>query len=295
MIEPKLRLAKESDKEAVLAFCENTWKDKKDFIGSFWDKWIADREGYLFVAAIDEIPVAIMKVDLLSNNEAWWKGLRVDPYYRRRGLSKVLDSHVTRYLVENNITISRTCVYSDNEIMVKIMTQRGREKVGSYLHYQAESITSENTQLIKLNLDDEDFIWSEITNFKILDRSQKFYTSLITKFKELTPELLKECLAKEKVWGLKQDNKLLSIAIESYSEFSSGKLFYIGYIDGTTKDSLTTLLYELRKLSYCKGYEIVRSIFPANDIFNTSLTLTNYQKLSETEAWIYQWKNSNDG
>lgn len=116
MIEAKVRLAKESDKEAVLAFCKNTWKNQKDFVEAFWDKWITDPEGRLFVTTIEDTPVAIIKVDIVSNFEAWWKAFRVDPYYRRQGLSKVLDSHVTQYLVENNITISRCCVYSDNEI-----------------------------------------------------------------------------------------------------------------------------------------------------------------------------------
>lgn len=291
MIEAKVRLAQKSDKEAVLAFCKNTWKNQKDFVEAFWDKWITDPEGCLFVATIEDTPVAIIKVDILSNFEAWWKALRVDPYYRRQGLSKILDSHVTRYLVENNIIISRCCVYSDNEIMVHIMSGREREKVGSYLHYQAEAINSQNIQLIELNLDDEDFIWSEIANFKLLDENQKLYASLITKFQKLTSELLKERLSKEKVWGLKQNNRLLSIAIESYSEIYSQELFYIGYIDGTTKESLNIILHELRKLAHCKGYKVVRSIFPSNNIFKTSLALANYRNLSETKALLYQWKN----
>ena len=287
-----MRLAQKSDKEAVLAFCQNTWKNQKDFVEAFWDKWLCDQKGYLFVATITDVPVAIIKIDIVSNLEAWWKALRVDSYYRRRGLSKILDSHVTHYLRENNINISRCCVYSDNEIMVDIMSKRGREKIGSYLHYQAESINSQNIQLIKFNLDDEDFIWSEISNFEILDENQKLYASLITKFQKLTTDLLKERLSQEKVWGLKQDNRLLSIAIESYSEVSSQELFYIGYMNAINKDKLALLLYELRKLAYSKGYKVVRSIFPSNDVFKTSLSIANYQKLIETEAWLYEWENS---
>lgn len=121
MIEAKVRLAQEYDKEAVLAFCQNTWKNQKDFVEAFWDKWLADPKGYLFVATITDVPVAIVKIDLVSNFEAWWKALRVDSCYRRRGLSNILDSHVTHYLRENNITISRCCVYSDNEIMSHLL------------------------------------------------------------------------------------------------------------------------------------------------------------------------------
>ena len=71
MTEAKVRLAEESDKKAVLAFCKNTWKNQKDFVETFWDKWITDPKGYLFVTTIGEIPVAIIKVDIVSDFEAW--------------------------------------------------------------------------------------------------------------------------------------------------------------------------------------------------------------------------------
>ena len=38
MTQFKVRFAKESDKETVLKFCENTWPDRKDYIHFVWDK-----------------------------------------------------------------------------------------------------------------------------------------------------------------------------------------------------------------------------------------------------------------
>ena len=67
MIEAKVRLAQKSDKEAVLAFCQILPNNQKDYIYLVWDRWITDPEGCLFVATIEDTPVAMIKVD--QNNQ----------------------------------------------------------------------------------------------------------------------------------------------------------------------------------------------------------------------------------
>lgn len=82
MTQFKVRFAKESDKETVLAFCQNTWTDSDDYIHLVWDEWLEDSQGKIFVVTtLDDIPIAIRRVVLLSENESWWEGFRVAPNY----------------------------------------------------------------------------------------------------------------------------------------------------------------------------------------------------------------------
>ena len=284
MTEPKVRLARESDKEAILAFCQKLPNNQKDYIPLVWDKWICDPSGHIFVVTIDDIPVAMERVVRMSDSEAWWEGLRVNPKYRGQGLSRLLESYMKHYLLENNISISRCSVLSNNQVMIDIMSRRGRRKIGSYAIYEAQPVDSQNTQLVQFGQDKFDSVWLLITksNFSTL------YASISDKCQELTKSQLRKRLVLGKVWGLQQDNQLLSIAVESPPAMSQSEL-WIGYVNGT-KNTLSVLLRELRKLASHRDYSIIGGFFPLNDVSPTPLSLAGYQKLEE-EFWVYQWQN----
>ena len=288
MTEPQIRLARESDKEPILAFCQILPNNQKDYIPLVWDKWIRDPSGCIFVVTIDDVPVAMERVVLMSDSEAWWEGLRVSPQYRGQGLSKILEFTINQYLVESGINISRCMILASNEIMADIMSKRGRKKVGNFDFYETDSINSPSTQLIKLNSNDLDYICSLVKNSNDLTLRQEIYVSYGGKWQEITVKELKKCLSLGKIWGLKKDDKLLSIAIESYSENSNEK-FWIGYVNGT-KNSLPTLLYELRKLAHSLGYTLVGGFFPCSEVLSVSFDLANYIKINQ--RWVYEWKNS---
>jgi GNAT superfamily N-acetyltransferase len=113
MAELKIRLAQASDKEAVLAFCQ---KLPDNYIPLVWDKWISDPKGLIFIVTIDDIPVAMERVLIVSKKEAYWEGLRVDPSYQDQGLSKILEACINQYLYKANICVSRCYLLSDNKV-----------------------------------------------------------------------------------------------------------------------------------------------------------------------------------
>jgi GNAT superfamily N-acetyltransferase len=285
--EVEIRLAQTEDKEAVLAFCQHTWEDRKDYIDQVWDKWLADEKGKIFVAVIDNQPVAMIRVVLMSEREAWWEGLRVDPRYRKRGLVKLLEASVERYLVAANINISRSAVLASNEIMNGIMIRRGRQKVGRYFWYVADSINSSPSQLKKLEISDFDSIWNLITTSPHFDREVCLYISRSAKWQELTAQNLTQRLVSGQAWGLKQDNHCQSMAIQSYLEGSNNSL-WIGYATGDN-NSFSTLLNELRSLAYCIGYPTVSGFFPQNSFVADALANAGYRKFDPEELWVYEW------
>src|SRR5215467_10217356 len=86
-----VRLAREDDREAVLAFCAHTWRDG-DYIQYVWDDWLNDTSGALLVATVTGKPVGLSHLRMMSLDEAWIEGVRVDTEMRRQGVARVLIS-----------------------------------------------------------------------------------------------------------------------------------------------------------------------------------------------------------
>ena len=286
MTEPKVRLVRKSDKEAILAFCQKLPNNQKDYIPLVWDKWICDPSGHIFVVTIDDIPVAMERVVRMSDSEAWKEGLRVAPRYRGLGISKILEFHINQYLIETNISTLRCCVYFKNKIMNTSLSKRGWVKVNRYSLYKAVDFDFTNKQYTKLKkLEQQEFntVWSLVND-------KDMYVSIGAKWQNLTSQELTKLIINERVWGFTQNNKLESIVIESKSETSTNK-FWFGYINGNSA-TFTSLLQELKKLAYQKNSEYIGGFLPLNETFTTSFYEAGYQLLDFENCWIYE-KNIN--
>jgi GNAT superfamily N-acetyltransferase len=79
-----IRPARAADREAVLAFCAQTW-DWGDYIGEVWEQWLADRAGVLVVGEVGGQIMGVDKLTFLAPGEAFFEGLRIAPAYRGRG------------------------------------------------------------------------------------------------------------------------------------------------------------------------------------------------------------------
>src|SRR5438477_7266508 len=87
----EVRPAREDDREPVLAFCARTWDDG-DYIQYVWDDWLADTSGALLVATLAGRPVGLTHLRMMSPDEAWIEGVRVNPETRRQGVARKLTS-----------------------------------------------------------------------------------------------------------------------------------------------------------------------------------------------------------
>src|SRR5437879_1326543 len=85
----EIRPARPEDRDAVLAFCTTTW-EWGDYIEEVWDDWLNNSQGLLLVATADGQPVGVAHILMLSETEAWFEGMRVDPNYRRQGIAGAL-------------------------------------------------------------------------------------------------------------------------------------------------------------------------------------------------------------
>ena len=71
----EVRPARPEDREAVLAFCQQTW-EWGDYLEYVWDEWLNNSQGKLFVATKDGQPVAVANMRMLNKTEAWFEGMR---------------------------------------------------------------------------------------------------------------------------------------------------------------------------------------------------------------------------
>src|SRR5579864_1207376 len=89
MSDLEVRRAREEDREAVLAFCQQTW-EWGDYIDRVWETWLNDEQGALLVALKEGQPVGVANIRMLNAQEAWMEGMRVDPAYRQQGIASAL-------------------------------------------------------------------------------------------------------------------------------------------------------------------------------------------------------------
>src|SRR6266567_4449251 len=102
----EIRPAQPEDREAVLAFCQQTW-DWGDYIEFVWDEWLHDKQGVLYVATFDQQPVGIAHLHMLTQTDAWLEGMRVDPAHRHQGIATALNNAMLAEAMRRGATVAR--------------------------------------------------------------------------------------------------------------------------------------------------------------------------------------------
>jgi GNAT superfamily N-acetyltransferase len=89
-IKLRIRKARPSDREPLLAMSEGIWGGS-DYLPLVLDAWLADEKGVLLTATLDGKPVGLSKVSVLSPGEVWLEGLRLHPDLQGKGLVKQIN------------------------------------------------------------------------------------------------------------------------------------------------------------------------------------------------------------
>ena len=131
----EVRPATMEDKDAVLAFCRETF-DWGDYIEHVYDDWVNDPEGQMAVAILDGKPVGISHVQYLSDSEAWFEGLRVDPEYRRHGVAKALTNFTRESCLARGITLGRAFIEGSNVASQSLSAKAGFRQVMVFKAYK---------------------------------------------------------------------------------------------------------------------------------------------------------------
>jgi len=96
-----VRPARASDRDAIIEMSKHIWGGL-DYLPHAWDKWLEDPNGGLLTVLLDNEPVGVSKVTLLSPGEVWLEGLRLHPRLHGRGLTKQINRVSFREAMKHN-------------------------------------------------------------------------------------------------------------------------------------------------------------------------------------------------
>lgn len=265
MAQIEIRPAREEDRAAVLAFCAQTW-DWGDYIEYVWEEWLRDAQGALLVATSDGTPVGITHMRMLTPQEVWLEGMRVDPAYRNQGIAKALNVASLEEAQRRGATVARLLTESTNHTSIHLAEQGKMRRIGAFAPFTATAVTTiprHNSGLEAPTLataDDLDEIVYYLNASNIFPLVGGLYYEFFTGY-GITRELLAAKVEAGQVYLLRRWERLDGLAIVEPLEGRRGRQLFIGYIDGTT-ESISLLAYALRQQLPAMGLESVRGHVP---------------------------------
>lgn len=184
-----IRTARQSDKEEVFRFCENTF-EWGDYISNVWNRWSKEKQAQLFTALFCNKPVGIMRVAMLKPGEAWLQAARTHPDYRRQGVATALTHACLRWARSKGAGIVRLATESGNMAAQRMLDKLGFTRLSDFLILKCEKMQPEETESSKwARKGDVDKTWRFLANSGIFKESGRLYTILYTWMSLKKPDL----------------------------------------------------------------------------------------------------------
>jgi ribosomal protein S18 acetylase RimI-like enzyme len=286
------RLAREGDREAVLAFCARTWDDG-DYIQYVWEDWLGDASGALLVATLAGRPVGLAHLRMMSPDEAWIEGVRVDPKTRRRGVARVLISRTLVTAHERGATVARYFTSSDNVASQQLFDRFGFVRVAEVLHFTAngpgaDEREGEEIALTRAAEVDTERIWEwlERSNLAPLNGGLEIHEWAA---QALTESRLREHLTAGRVWTLDELGGLAALAVVERVEGEPDNpadppILSVWYCDGSA-DALGRMGVALRALARTQHLPRVELWLPDLLILRDAMDGAGFS--THEPMWIY--------
>ena len=287
----EVRPARPEDRDAVLAFCAHTWDDG-DYIEYAWDNWLRDQQeqrSVLLVGLLAGQPVALNRVVMVSEDEAWLEGMRVDPAYRRMGFGAVITSRGLVAARERGAHVARLITAEDNHAVQAMIARFGFVRVAEMVRYRgpalpADDAVEELAALAHPGPDDLERIWAwlEQSNLAPLNGGLEYYH---WQARALTEPLLRGYLAAGQVrlieeWGAIQSLAILAPRLEARGWRETTTL-PVRYVDGLA-DSIGRLGLALRAEAATMGCDRVELWLPNPLILRDAMAGAGYEGDDET-------------
>src|SRR5712691_10081168 len=246
----EVRPARPEDREAVLAFCRQTW-EWGDYIEYAWDEWLHDPQGVLFVVTIDGQPGGIANMRMLNETDAWLEGMRVDPAHRQQGLATALSQATLAEAMRRGATNARLITESINTGAISLIERGFFRRMGAFAVYKAMPETAPPKRQYGLDAPqlatqaDIDDIIDYLNTSNIFPASGGLYYQGFTAY-TIIASLLEAKVSARQVYVLRRWDRLDGLALAEIRDGRQGSQLSIGYIDGTT-ESISLIAYALRR------------------------------------------------
>jgi GNAT superfamily N-acetyltransferase len=247
----EIRPARPEDREAVLAFCTNTW-DWGDYIEYVWDEWLHDPRGQMYVAAVDGKPVAVSRFRMLTPAEAWLEGMRVDPAHRQQGLATAINNVMLAEAKRRGATIARLMTESANTAAIHVIERGSMQRVGAFAPFKAMPVTTPTRNRYGLETPelatsaDIGAIIEYLNASNIFPAVGGLYYVAFTAY-SITSDIVEAKVEAKQVYLLRRWDRLDGLAFAEPQHGRHGHYLSIGYIDGTT-EAISLIAYALRRM-----------------------------------------------
>jgi ribosomal protein S18 acetylase RimI-like enzyme len=307
-----VRPARPDDRQAVLAFCQETW-DGTDYIADVWEDWLTAELGALLVAVSEGLPVGLIHLAMPSQEEAWLEGIRVDPRVRRRGIGRVLISQALVVGREQGAKVARLFTSSENHAAQELVKRRfGFQKVAEVGRYTGRALESGADALLEteesvpathqepaaeiplgprlLLAGAEDYTrlrdWLEQSNLAPANGGLQFGGWRAWALHDTD---LLDYLVNSEAWLLEEWDMIQAVALvrDAGREMSSPATLQVRYIDGTA-GGISTLALVLREIAQERELEQVELWLPDLLILEDAMNGAGYSRSSHEKMWVYQ-------
>lgn len=139
----EIRPAVHDDYDDVVAFTEDTWGEDSDYIPRVFHDWIdehGDRK-LTYVADAGDAIAGLAQGVMLSETEAWGQGMRVNPDFRGRGISRRITERLFDWAREKGAEVFRNMVFSWNEAGLGQSRALGYDPVTEFRWVHPEPVT----------------------------------------------------------------------------------------------------------------------------------------------------------
>jgi ribosomal protein S18 acetylase RimI-like enzyme len=177
-----VRRACASDREAVFKFCEKTWS-WGDYVPKVWDQWLKEKNGRVFVAIIDGVPVGITHVSVDKPNEVWLSAARTDPKYRRLGVATAITRKCLEHAKRKGAKVARLATESDNVAAKAVVQKLGFRPTAEFVEMVMENVTEKRSRNSKWAKENEtEATWNYVQSSEIYRKAAGLYTVLFHYF-----------------------------------------------------------------------------------------------------------------
>ena len=131
-----VRRATPEDYDGVREMTSEIWQDRGgDYLTDYYLRWLEDEDDdhkRTFLAEAGDDVAGLVQAVMLSPDEAWFQGMRVNPEYRRQGISQRLTSACFDWARERGALVGRIMIFSWNVPALSVARSSGYEPVTEF-------------------------------------------------------------------------------------------------------------------------------------------------------------------
>jgi RimJ/RimL family protein N-acetyltransferase len=291
-----VRKARSSDREAVFRFCEKTWS-WGDYVPKVWDKWLKERNGGVFVATVNGVPVGISHLSVDKPGEVWLSAARTDPNCRRMGVATAITRKCLEYAKKKGAKVARLVTGSNNKAAQAVVEKLGFRQIAEFVEMVTENVKGERSEKSRfVKKDETEGIWNYLQNSKTYCTATGLYTVLFHWF-SLDKDALKRFIGEQKVIvheNEKGELNGLTIIDDATAREWHEDTIQTCYLDGDNNAVLDMIRF-LRSHCYDLGIKKIYGFTPNRKPITTALEKLGFEPPDSIEiiyekrlSWVYR-------